>query len=357
MTSQAPTASIVLSLDEVEDLSYRMLTASGASELQARPTASSMRAAEADGIRTVGLSYLPTYCDHVACGKVLGQAVPTVARPRAATVVVDAHHGFAHAAFVAGAEPLIGATRTCGVGVLSIGHSYSAGVLGWFVEQLATEGLVALMFANSSSAMAPVGGITAFFGTNPIAWAVPRAGRPPVVADLSSSAVAWVTVNAAAQAGEPIPLGWALDAQGRPTTDAQAALAGSMAPSGGHKGSALALLVDLLAGGVTGSSFSFEASGFGGNVGGPPDVGQVIVAVDPVATAGGGFLDRVEVELAAMISQDGVRLPGDRRLASREYTAVHGVEVPGELMGVLTTYADQGSPARAGRPVGSDDLA
>ena len=257
--------SSILSLDEVLDITTRMLRASGASPLQADATARSIRDAEADGIRTVGLSYLPTYCDHVACGKVLGDAVPTVARPRPATVVVDAGNGFCHPAFEAGLDPLVDAARTCGVGVLAITHSYSAGVLGWFVERLAENRLVALMFANSSSLMAPAGGVRPFFGTNPIAWAAPRRDAPPVVADLSSSAVAWVRVNAAAQAGESIPLGWALDADGRPTTDAQAALAGSMVPAADHKGSALALLVDVMSGGVAGSNFSFEASGFGGH--------------------------------------------------------------------------------------------
>jgi (2R)-3-sulfolactate dehydrogenase (NADP+) len=189
--------------------------------------------------------------------------------------------------------------------------------------------------------MAPAGGAVPFFGTNPIAWAAPRENRAPVVADFSSSAVAWVKVNEAAQAGTDIPLGWALDAAGHPTTDAIAALGGSMAPAGGHKGSALALLVDIMGGGVTGSNFSFEASGFGGNEGGPPDVGQVILAIDPGATMGEGFVGRLEVELAAMTAQPGVRLPGDRRLANRQHARGNGVEVPAELMAVLERWASR----------------
>jgi (2R)-3-sulfolactate dehydrogenase (NADP+) len=328
----------VLTLGEVDELARRMLVASGASALQAGATARSIRDAEAEGIRTVGLSYLPTYCEHVRCGKVLGDAVPTVSQPRAATVVVDAGNGFCHPAFEAGEAPLVQATRACGVGVLAISHSYSAGVLGWFVERLARQGLVAVMFANSSSLMVAWGGKRPFFGTNPIAWAAPRAGGDPVVADLSSSTVAWVTVNAAAQRGEPIPLGWALDVDGQPTTDAQAALAGSMTPAAGHKGSALALLVDVMSGGVAGSNFSHEASGFGGNEGGPPDVGQVVLAIDPSATMGAGFVGRIEADLQAMVSEPGVRLPGDNRLASRAHTAVHGVEVPDDLMALLISY-------------------
>jgi (2R)-3-sulfolactate dehydrogenase (NADP+) len=338
--------SSILSLDEVLDITTRALRASGASPLQAGATARSIRDAEADGIRTVGLSYLPTYCDHLACGKVRGDAQPAITRPRRATVVVDAGNGFCHPAFEAGMTPLIDAARTCGVGVLAITHSYSAGVLGWFVEQLAEHRLVALMFANSSSLMAPAGGMRPFFGTNPLAWAAPRRQGPPVVADLSSSAVAWVRVNAAAQAGEPIPLGWALDADGRPTTDAQAALAGSMVPAAGHKGSALALLVDLMSGGVAGAKFSFEASGFGGTVGGPPDVGQVVLALDPTATMGDGFVDRIEHELRTLSAEPGVRLPGERRQQHRRTAATDGVEVPDDLMKALEDYATHGSPAR-----------
>jgi (2R)-3-sulfolactate dehydrogenase (NADP+) len=339
-----------LTLDDVEALSFRMLTASGASVLQATPTARSIRDAEAEGIRTVGLSYLPTYCDHVACGKVVGDAVPVVTQPRPGTVVVDARLGFCHAAYEAGEAPLVAAAGANGIGVLALTHSYSAGVLGWFVERLAHHGLVAMMFANSSSLMAPHGGTRPFFGTNPLAWAAPRPGREPLVADLSSSTVAWVKVNAAAQAGEPIPLGWALDADGNPTTDAAAALAGSMLPAAGHKGSALALLVDIMSGGVAGSNFSFEASGFGGTAGGPPDVGQVIIAIDPTATMGDGFLDRIETECAALAAEPGVRLPGDRRLSERAHAHEHGVDVPDELFATLTAYAEHGSPATRSEP-------
>jgi (2R)-3-sulfolactate dehydrogenase (NADP+) len=329
---------ITLTLDEVLDLAGQALRRSGASELQAGATARSIRDAEADGLRTIGLDYLPTYCDHVSCGKVAGSAVPAVSCPRPATVVVDAGHGFCHPAFEAGSQPLVDAARACGIAILAIEHSSSAGVLGWFVEQLARDGLVAIMFANSSSLMAPAGGSRPFFGTNPIAWAVPRRDGDPVVADLSSSAVAWVKVRAAAEAGEPIPLGWAIDADGAPTTDARAALAGSMLPAAGHKGSSLALLVDIMSGGVAGSNFSFEAAPFAGTSGGPPDVGQVVLAIDPTATMGDRYVDRIEVELRALQGEPGARLPGDRRLAQRRLAAERGVQVPQQLMSVLRGY-------------------
>ncbi|MBI4883124.1 MAG: Ldh family oxidoreductase [Actinobacteria bacterium] len=338
--------SVTLSLAEVEDLSRRMLIASGASALQADATARSIAEAEAEGIRTVGLDYLPTYCDHVACGKVVGDAVPAVSSPRAGTIVVDARLGFCHPAYEAGEAPLIAAARANGIAMLALIHSYSAGVLGWFVDRLAREGLIAIMFANSSALMAPHGGARPFFGTNPIAWAAPRRSGPPVVADLSSSAVAWVKVKAAARADEPIPLGWALDSEGVPTTDAAAALAGSMAPAGGHKGSALALLVDVMAGAVAASNFSHEAGSFSGTTDGPPDVGQVVLAIDPTSTTGNGFIDRLETEFAALAAEPGVRLPGDRRIDERSRAQLIGVDVSDELMATLTAYAEHGSPVR-----------
>ncbi len=335
-----------LSLADVEQLAFRILQASGATDTQAGPTARSIRDAEADGIRNVGLGYLPIYANHVACGKVDGRAIPTVAQPRRSMIAVDAHHGFAHPAFVAGYRSLIDATLDAGIAVMSISHSYSAGVVGWFVEALATEGLIALMFANSSAVMAPWGGSQPFFGTNPLAYAIPRKDGAPVVADLSSAAVSWVTLNDHAQAGKPIPSTWAFDTNGNPTTDAAVGLAGTIAPSGGHKGSALALLVDLLAGGLTGSSFSSEASSFGDDSGGPVNVGQVIIAIDPGPLAGSSFAARVEAELAAMTAQPGVRLPGGARTLHRATAEKDGVPVPDELMAILNEYANNGSPSR-----------
>ncbi len=332
-----------LTLPAVLELATAVLTASGASPLQAAATARSIRDAEADGIRNVGLGYLPIYANHVACGKVTGDAVPTVAVPRPGTVAVHAHHGFAHPAFEAGQLALVNAARTNGIAVMGVAHSYSAGVVGWFVEALALEGLVTLMFANSSSVMAPWGGRSPFFGTNPIAYAVPRSGAAPLVADLSSAAVAWVTLNDYAQSGKPIPSSWAFDTEGNPTTNAAAGLAGTIAPAGGHKGSALALLVDVLAAGLTGSSFSHQASSFGDNTGGPVDVGQLIIAIDPGDST---FTARIETDLAAMTAQDGVRLPGAKRLAHRLIAERDGVVVPDDLFSLLQDYATNGSPAK-----------
>jgi (2R)-3-sulfolactate dehydrogenase (NADP+) len=196
---------------------------------------------------------------------------------------------------------------------------------------LADKGLVALMFANASSTMAPWGGTMPFFGTNPWSMAAPRRGAP-LILDSSSSATAYVNLAKAAASGQALPPGWALDAKGRPTTDAEAALQGSIAPAGGHKGGALALMVEVLAAGLTGAHFSHQASSLGDDLGGPPRLGQTVIAIRPGQA---GFAERIEGLLADMAAQPGVRIPGDRRHANRKMIVREGVAVDDALLAQL----------------------
>jgi (2R)-3-sulfolactate dehydrogenase (NADP+) len=312
-----------LSLDQTEQIAAAALQRAGATALQAQAVARSVRAAEAEGTRGIGLGYVPWYAGHLRVGKIVGTAVPVVTRPRPGIVAVDAAGGFAHPAFEAGEAALVDAARAQGIAVLGIRGAYACGVLGYFTDRLARAGLVAMMFANASSTMAPWGGRVPFFGTNPWAFGAPRAGDPLVV-DSSSSATAYVNLAKAAASGAPLPPGWALDADGRPTTDAQAGLAGSIAPAGGHKGGALALMVEVLAAGLPGAHWSYAASSLGDDAGGPPMLGQTIIAIDPAGMAP-GFVDRLEAMLTAMLAQEGVRLPGDRRHANRRRAEADGV--------------------------------
>ncbi len=336
---------IHLTFDEIEQLALRALLANRVRADNAAHVARSIACAERDGQGIVGLSYLPTYCDHAACGKVDGYATPSLERLSPVAIRVDAETGFAHPAIALGLPALAAAARSNGIAVLAVGNSYSCGSLGYFVEELAVGGLVALMTANSSPLMAPFGGRTPFFGTNPLAFGVPRAGQPPLVLDQSSSTVAWVAVNDAHQRGLPLPLGWALDRHGRPTTDAAEGLAGSMAPLGGYKGAGLALMVDVLSAGLTGSHFSHQVSSFGSCDGGPTRCGQLVVAFNPQLLGGEHFSSRLEAMLLAMCESPAVRLPGDRRLQAR---AAHGhqIAVRQANVDVLTRYATHGSPMR-----------
>lgn len=328
-----------LSLEEVYQLSLDALTGCGALRSNAQPVAKSIQDAEADGIRNVGLNYLSHYCEHLRCGKVDGAAAPTWQKTAPAVITVDAAEGFAHSAFDQVVDEFVKLVRTTGIGALSIRNSYAAGVIGWYVEILAQQGLIALAYANSPPAIAPWGGAQAFFGTNPLAFAVPRKDRPPMIIDQSSSVTAKVNVVQAAHAGEPIPETWALDRQGRPTVDAKAALEGSMAPVGGYKGVALAMIVDLLAGGLGGPNMSYCAASFGDNSGGPPGVGQFFIGISP-AFFNPDFGERSDRMFAQMCSQQDVRLPGDRRHEYRIRAKSQGVSLSETLYRRLLNYAE-----------------
>jgi (2R)-3-sulfolactate dehydrogenase (NADP+) len=320
-----------LSLDQVEDIASQCLVACGASIAQAAAVARSIRDAEAEGTRGIGLGYLPWYCGHLRVGKIAGQAQPVLSKHAAGSLRVDAADGFAHPAYEAAETALIEAARSQGIAILGITNAYACGVLGYFTARLARQGLVTLMFANASSTMAPWGGRKAFFGTNPWSMAAPREGDP-LILDSSSSATAYVNLASAAAQNVPIPPNWALDMKGQPTTDPHAALQGTIAPAGGHKGSALALMVEVLAAGLTGAHWSHKASSLGDDLGGPPRLGQSIIAIQPGDT---GFASRVEGLLADMQEEPGVRIPGDRRHTHRRQAEADGVPVDADLMDQL----------------------
>ncbi len=330
----------MLSLDDIETLTRDALLRCGANEVQAEPTAESIRDAEAEGIRNVGLGYLPTYCSHLLCGKVDGSAVPSVAEPVGSVVRADAAFGFCHPAFVAAEDRFVALTHDCGVALLTIGQSYSAGVLGWMVDRLARKGLVGLGFANSSPLVAPWGGHMARLGTNPLAFAAPRVAAQPFVFDMATSATAYVNILQAAQESREIPLGWGLDSTGQPTQDAHAALQGTVAPLGGAKGFGLGLMFEIIAAGIGGGNWGVDTSSFGDDIGGPPGVGQVFIAIDPARTAS-DFGSRLEALFAILCSEPGVRLPGDMRHECRATATQFGVEVPDRL---LAAIADLGCP-------------
>jgi (2R)-3-sulfolactate dehydrogenase (NADP+) len=330
---------VVLTLTEVFDLSKAALVASGASVSNADPVARSVQDAEAEGFRNGGLGYLPHYCEHLRSGRVNGHAAPTLRIRAPAAMQVDADHGFCHAAFTQAEKKFIALVRQTGVACLTITRSYTASALGWFVDRLAHSDLVAMAFTNSSALVAPWGGKRRFFGTNPLAFAAPRPGRAPLVIDMATSATARVNVVEAASRGQPIPAGWALDRDGQPTTDPQRALEGTVAPLGGYKGAVLALMVEILAAGLTGASWSHAVTPLTVREGPPPDLGQLFLALAPERLGAPSFIKRLEEMLMEMLTEEGVRVPGDRRHAARARAEHEGVGVPAALIEKLRGYA------------------
>ena len=320
-----------LTLQEIKTLCYDRLRDCGASEQQAEVVALEVMDAEAEGIRNVGLGYLPLYLNHLRCGKVVGDAEPEIVKQSGAAVIVDAKHGFCHTAYVHAEEALIAKTREQGIGMMAIHNSYSAGVLGWFVRRLAENGLVSLMFANSPKAVAAHGGKVPFFGTNPFAFGAPRQNEGPVIVDMATASTARVNIVQAAREGTPIEPGHAIDSQGNPTTDAAEALKGAQLPFGGPKGFGLGLIVDLMGGVLTGSNCSYEAPLFSNNEGGVPNVGQSIIAFNPdfYSTA---YLENLETMFTEMTHDNEVRIPGARRHELRVKYEQEGIEVPQDLL-------------------------
>ena len=328
-----------LTLVQVESLATEALIGAGTRPESAMSVGKATRASERDGIRSHGLLYVPIYCEHVKCGKVDGSAVPEVTQSRLSAIQVDAKTGFAHPAIDAGFKELIPLVKSNGCVGLTISNSYNCGVLGYHVERLAEAGLVGIGFTNSPASIAPVGGKKPVIGTNPFALAVPdSAGGIAFVLDQSASVVAKSEIMMRAREGDSIPEGWALDAEGQTTTDPGIALKGSMAPSGGYKGFGTGLLVEVMAAALSGAVLGLQASPFSGTVGGPPRTGQCFIAFDPDAFSGAEFYERISILGDAIQSQDGARLPGERRKKNRQRIELEGVEVTQSLLEKIRSF-------------------
>jgi (2R)-3-sulfolactate dehydrogenase (NADP+) len=317
-----------VSAGTVERTALAALVHSGALRSNAVPVARAMTRAEVEGNRVCGLYYLPIFCEHLQCGKVDGSALPEV-RSSLAVVNVDARNGFAHPAIDAGSLRLIEAARRFGIAALAVRNSYNCLALSHHVRPLAENGLIGLCMSNAPASVAPPGAIGAIFGTNPVAFAVPLAEGDMIVVDQSMSAVTKTEMIMRRDRGEPIPAGWAQDRSGASTTDASEGLLGSLLPSGGQKGANIALLIEVLAASLTGSKLSSQASMFGDNEGGPPGVGQFMLAIDPQHFSGAGFAVSLG-QLAETFGTSNVRLPGRNSPSSNDWDEID-VEIDANL--------------------------
>jgi (2R)-3-sulfolactate dehydrogenase (NADP+) len=322
---------VTLQLPALHALLKDILLAHNTGDVNAEQVAAALVAADADGQAGHGASRIPSYAAQSRSGKVDGHAVPKLTKAAAAALRVDARGGFAFPALNLAIEAAIELARETGIAAVSIANSHHSGVAAHHVEPLANAGLIGLSFGNTPQAIAPWGGSKGLFGTNPIAFAAPRRKGNPLVIDMSLSKVARGRINAAAQKGERIPKGWAVDRDGQPTTDPKAAMEGTMLPMGDAKGAQLVLMVEILAAALSASHFGYEASSFFSGEGESPQVGQFLMAIDPEPLSRGKFRDRLEDLLGAVLAQPGTRLPGERRYELRAEAARNGVALPRPL--------------------------
>jgi len=335
-------ATTTLSMADLEALAIHVLVSNRTSGRNAAQVAAAIVTAEADGLKGHGASRLPFYAAQAKSGKVDGTVDPECQEVGRAALRIDARQGFAYPALNLAVTRLGKLAADTGIAAASIANSHHAGAAGHPVERLARAGLVGLFFANSPEAIAPWGGDKALFGTNPIAFAAPRRNGPPLMIDMSMSQVARGKIMNAARDGTPIPGDWAFDSDGQPTTDPKAAMAGTMRAMGGAKGTQLVLMVELFAAALTGSNFGYEASSFFEAEGPAPRTGQFLIAIDPDRFAGGGFADRIETIIGAILDQPGTRLPGLRRFESREAAERDGVTLPTALYEEIVALAEAG---------------
>ncbi len=331
------------SLAELTALAVHALERAGAEPAMAAATARALVAAEAQGLTSHGVARVPQYVAHLANGRADGTAHPVIVRERGGAVLVDARCGLAYPACALAVDEAIRRAGEFGVAFAAVTNSHHFGVAAYHLAPVAAAGMFGLAFGNSPAAMPAAGGRRPLFGTNPIAAGFPRRDGAPVSVDLSLSEVARGKLMIAAKEGRAIPAGWALDADGNPTTDPKAGLAGSMLPMGGTKGAMLALIVEVMVTALTGAAIGFEASSFFVDEGNRPRLGQAFLVVDPEALAGREvFLDRVEALVHAMLEDEGVRLPGARRWTLAEAAAREGVVIPDALAAQLQALAAPG---------------
>lgn len=329
---------LTLTLEEAYRLIVDALTACNTSPDNAQAVAKALVGAELAGQGGHGLRRVPAYLAQARAGKVNGRAHPTVMRVRPGAVKIDGCFGFAYPALDLAISELVSMAPTQGIAIAGIHRSHHAGVAGLTVEALAERGLVALMFANAPASMAPWGGRRPLFGTNPIAFACPAENGHPIVVDVSLSKVARGKIMAAKQKNEPIPEGWALDIEGNPTTDAVAAMAGTMIPLGDAKGTALALMVELMCAGLTGANYAYEQTSLFDDQGDPPGCGQAIIAIDP-SIFGGQATARFAEMADAIAGTEGARVPGHRRIALRERLTREGIPTERALVEEIEAIA------------------
>jgi len=330
-----------LSYETLTQLLQRIFVRHGTSESVAQVLAENCASAERDGAHSHGVFRMPGYVSTLNSGWVNGKAVPIVEDVASGYVRVDAANGFAQPALAAARSLLIGKARSAGIALLAIHNSHHFAALWPDVEPFAEEGLVALSVVNSMTCVVPHGADRPLFGTNPIAFAAPRADGPPIVFDLATSAIAHGDVQIAARKGERLPPGMGVDSLGQPTQDPKAILeGGALLPFGGHKGSALSMMVELLAAALTGGNFSFEFNWSEHPGARTPWTGQLVIVIDPSKTAGQSFAERSQ-ELVRQMHAAGLRrLPGDRRHRTRAKSQQTGIEMDTKDLRQLQALAE-----------------
>ena len=315
-----------LTLEEIYNLALKTLKFNGCDELNAEAVADTVTNAERDGSVSHGLFRIPGYIASLKSKKVKGNARPTNKFLTQNAIRVDGDYGFAPTAIKVGLPVLIETTEKHGVGVLTIANTHHFAALWHETESLAEKNLIGIACTAYKPSVAPAGAKKPLFGTNPISFAWPRKNNSPVVYDMATSTMAMGEVQVAARDGHKVPFGTGLNKDGEKTDNpADIANGGVLLTFGDYKGSAIAMMIELLAAGLVGDLFSFEAAKEDNNDGGPARGGEFIMALSPNLIAGENWNEHSEKFFQEMKSLEGVRLPGERRHKNRLNTGSRSI--------------------------------
>ena len=319
------------SKEQARDLAYEKLRKSGCSDDNLQGITDGILDAELSGIKSHGFHYLPIYCNHLKIGKINGKSIASLEKISNSALKINADNGFAHSAINLGFQSLFDMCSQMSIASMSIYNSYNCGVLGFHTKRIAEKGFIGLGFTNAPASIAPVGGTKAVVGTNPFSLSVPLDGQAQIIIDQSASVVAKSEISVRAKTGESIPEGWAFDSEGKVTTNAQEALKGTMAPSGGYKGFGTGLLVEIFTACIAGGNLGTQASSFAGEDGGPPSTGQFFIAINP-EKFNSNYANSMKTLIESIIEQEGARLPGSKRQAAFQKNKDQDIEINDQLL-------------------------
>ena len=309
---------VELSLQKIYDLALSTLKFNGCDNMNAEAVAGTVTDAERDGSVSHGLFRIPGYVASLKSRKVKGNARPSNKFLTQNAIRVDGDYGFAPTSIKVGIPALIETTAKHGVGVLTITNTHHFAALWHETETLAEKNLIGIACTAYKPSVAPAGAKKPLFGTNPISFAWPRKNNTPVVYDMATSTMAMGEVQVAARDGHKIPFGTGLNKDGKKTDNPnEIANGGVLLTFGDYKGSAIAMMIELLAAGLVGDLFSFEAAKQDNNDGGPARGGEFIMALSPELIAGKNWNEHSEKFFQQMKGLEGVRLPGERRHKNR----------------------------------------
>lgn len=331
--SSSANKTIQLSLDDVRSLAFSVLLKAGLSEAQARPVAQTITDCERDGRQSHGLLRLPGCVMTIESANFHRAAEPEISEPTPAVVRADAHFGYSLPAFEQALPLLEQKAKALGVAILAINNCFHFSALWPEVEKIARLGLASMAMSPSHAWVAPSGGTRPVLGTNPLAFGWPREGADPYVFDFATSAMARSDIAMAEKTEQTLPDGCGVDADGQPSNDPAAVLAGAMAAFGGHKGTAVSTMIELLAGPLIGDMTSRASMDFDAGERAAPCHGELIIVLDPILLGGNDpstNQQRAEQVFTGFTDQ-GARLPSQQRYQTRARNEVEGITIAREL--------------------------